>query len=285
MTSARRTPTDAEALAAVLAERAAEEEAAWLGEEPGGGAGGGEPGEEELLDYLEGRLAPEAEAELQRRLVASPEVARKLLDLADLVEAGSAARAEARAQTGRGRAMDEPADLAVHAAWRGFQGRLPERPARPGRANRGLLALAATLLVAVVGLGSRVWQLETGARTEADLMVANLETLELFEGVRSDRVPTVELDPDEPLHLVLAPAERCPSYRAELTRSTGSGPADRRTVTGLERDDRGLVSFLFRGEPGRFALRLLGCEPEHEISTYDFEIVRPGIVTQGENAS
>jgi hypothetical protein len=264
MSSSKRTPADVEALTAALAERARRD-------------AGPEPEVGELLEYLEGRLPPEAEVGLQRRLVASPDAARKLLDLADL--------ARARAEAGPERAAAEPADLAVHAAWRSFEDRLPGGRARPVRANRGLLALAATLFVAVVGLGSWVWQLQGGSRTEGGLLVANLETLELFEGVRSDRVPTVELDPEEPLVLVLAPAERCPSYRAELTRSTGSGPAERRTVAGLERDDRGLLTVLFRGEPGRHALRLLGCEPEHEISTYGFEIVRPGIVTPGGNAS
>jgi hypothetical protein len=260
----RRPPTDLEALTEVLAERARE-------------GAGPEPEAGELLDYLEGRLRPEAEEAMQRRLVASPEATRKLLDLADLTEAGAAAGGRAT-----GEAEEAPADLAVHAAWRDFRKRLPsgERtPSRGGTRHPWLVALAATLFVAVLGLGARVWQLERGAGPGAELLVANLETLELDEPVRSDRVPTKELEPGEPLQLVLFPAERCPSYRAEL-----AGPSDLIALR-LERNELGRVSFLIPGKPGRYTLQLFGCEPESHVSTYGFEIVRSGNDTLGGNGT
>ncbi|HSL82806.1 MAG TPA: hypothetical protein VLF66_08515 [Thermoanaerobaculia bacterium] len=272
----RRPPTDVEALTEVLADRARE-------------GAGPEPEVGELLDYLEGRLSPEAEAEIQRRLMASPEVSRKLLDLADLAEAGEAAEGRA-GEEGRG----VPADLAVHAAWRDLQGRLPggrgasgghgpgNRTRPPGRAGRPqpwLAALAAALFVAVLGLGFQLRRLGDGGGLPEGVVLANVETLELFETVRSDRPPTAALGPGEPLHLVLAPADRCPSYRAEL-----AGPTEA-TVEGLERDERGTVSLLVPLRPGRYTLRLLGCEPERELSTYGFEIQLAGAATPGVNAS
>ncbi len=254
MSSSKRTK-DVEALTAELAALARET------------AGSGpEPETEELLDYLEGRLPPKAEAALQRRLVASPAATRKLLDLADLAEARTAPQPTAGADR-----TDEPADLAVHAAWRDFQRRRGARPAVSRRPPAWLAGLAAALLLAVLGLGSWVWQLES----RGDRVLANLRSLELSEATRSREVPALALPEGEPLRLVLAPPERCLQYRAELT-----GPGTRRTVRGLELDELGRVSLLLdRAGPGRYRLRLSGCEPEREISTYRFEIVRPGGVT------
>lgn len=278
--SPEKIPTDREALAAVLEERARER-------------AGADPEAEELLNYLEGRLSPEAEQEIQRRLVASPSASRKLLDLADLMAAGEEAEARASAEA----EGEAPADLALHAAWRDLQGRLPggaaaataegrreARTSRPGGLSRGLVALAASLFVAVLALGVWVWRLEQGGvpregPVEGPVM-ASVETLELFEAVRSDRVPTVELGPDGWLQLYLRPPEDCPSYTAELA---GAGPDGTHTERDLTRDELGLVNLLVRGEPGRYSLRILGCEPERELSTYGFEIVRPGNATSEVN--
>ncbi len=255
MSSSKRTK-DEEALAAELA-AAAREAAGPAGAEPGAG-----PGSEDLLDYLEDRLSPEAEAALRRRLVASPEATRKLLDLADLADA----RAEAEAAD-----EDRPADLAVYAAWRDFERRRGGRPAARRRAPAWLSALAAALLVALVGLGGWIWRLES----RDGGTVANLRSLELVGALRSGQEATVALPKGDPLRLVLAPAEPCPDYRADL-----EGPAGRQRIPGLERDELGRLTLLLgRAAPGRYTLRLSGCEPEREISTYRFEIVRPGGAT------
>jgi hypothetical protein len=131
-----------------------------------------------------------------------------------------------------------------------------------------LSALAAALLIAAVGLGVRVAQLES----ERDRPIGNLASLELAAATRADREPTVELAPGEPVRLVLAPAERCDDYAAALT---GPTPGDRRTIAGLERDQLGLVTLLLRPQPGSYSLRLLGCQPRRELESYGFRIVRP----------
>ncbi len=253
MSDAKRTK-DEEALTVELA--------AFARDAAGPAGAGPEPEADELLDYLAGRLSPEADAALRRRLVASPEATRKLLDLAELDEASS------EAGTAR---PGEPADLAVHAAWRDFERRLGKHPAAQRRAPPWLAGLAAALLLAVVGLGSWVWQLEH----QAGQVVSNLRSLELAESVRSGEPATVALPSGEPLRLVLAPAEACPAYQAKL-----DGPGARRTLPGLERDELGRLTLLLRrAEPGSYTLRLSGCEPEREISTYRFEIVEPGGAT------
>ena len=284
MTSSRRTPTDAEALAAALAERA---------EEEAGLAGGEEPGEDELLDYLEGRLAPEAEAALQRRLVASPEAARKLLDLEDLLAAGTAARGEAgdRAGTAAEGSAEEPADFAMRAGWRDLRRRLPRRGGARSQLPPLLTAVAATLLVAVVGLGTWVWELES--ERSGGFVVGEVASLELGAASRSAEGEAVELEPGTPLRLVFRPEEPCPAYRVEVSgplsgEAAGAGAGETageepRTlaVPGLEPDELGLVDLLFLPpEPGRYTVRLLGCEPERELSTHGFEIVRPGNATR-----
>jgi hypothetical protein len=277
MTSSRRTPTDAEALAAVLAERA---------EEEAGLAGGEEPGEDELLDYLEDRLAPEAEAALQRRLVASPEAAHKLLDLEDLLAAGAAARGEAgdQAATAAEKSAEEPADFAMRAGWRDLRRRLPRRSGARSQFPPLLTAIAATLLVAVVGLGTWVWELES--ERSGGFVVGEVASLELGAASRSAEGEAVEIEPGDSLRLAIYAEERCPEYRVEVSgpntgASPGPGRAETRTRGGLERDEFGLVTpLLVRPAPGRYTVRLLGCEPEREISLHGFEIARPGNATR-----
>jgi len=239
-------PGDLEALIAALAEEVRSGAPADPGPEP-------EP--EELLDYLEGRLPPEDEERLARRLVADPEAARALLDLADLEAAGATAG-------------ERPADLAARAGWRDFQARLPDaapRPRRP-RPPAWLSAVAAALLVATVGLGSWVVQL----RGKLDRPVANLQSLELPSGSRAGTERTVELAPGEPLRLVLDPVERCPGYAAEME---GPRSGDRQTIEDLERSEGGQVTVLLRRvEPGSYRLLLTGCEPRRELEEHRFRI-------------
>lgn len=254
---------DLEALTEVLAERSREH-------------AGPDPDPEELLDYLEGRLSADEDEAMRGRLVASPSASRRLLDLADLTEAGAAAEAVD---------PEAPADLAVHAGWRDLQRRLPKRQTGSDRRegghppHGGLVALVATLAVAVLALGTWVWRLESASGAGGEALVANLKSLELFEPVRSGDVPAVEVAPGEPFRIALYPPERCPSYQAEIV---GPRAGQRRTVTGLKPDELGLLVFLFGGEPGGYSLRLSGCE--RELSTYDFEISPPGDATSGGNA-
>lgn len=216
---------------------------------------GSEPEPEELLDYLAGNLSREAQERLERRLVASPEAARRLLELSELAEAQPAPEGT-------------PVDLAVRAGWRDFQTRIAEPGQRTRRLPPWLLGLAASLFLLTVGLGLWVWKLQVQQRRP----VANLASLELKAAARGGEEPAVELVPGAPLRLVLEP-ERCPNYDAELA---GPGPKDRLTIAGLERNERGQLTPLLQLEPGEYELRLFGCEPNRQLESYRFRITRGG---------
>lgn len=236
---------DSEALTAALAEEARER----AGDAP-------EPTEEELLDYLAGRLPPAAEKALQRQLVARPELAEKLLDLEAFAAAGETAG-------------DRPSDLAAHAGWRDFEARRAAAGAPSRRPPPWLSALAASLLVATLGLSFWVWRLER----EQGRPIANLESLELAAGSRAGAEPAVELEPGAPLQLVLEPGERCPAYQAVIS---GPPPGESWTVRDLIRDERGLLSILLPvGAPGTYRLDLYGCEPRRELVSHRFQVVPP----------
>ncbi len=236
--------TDREALIAVLAEEARRD-----------AAGEPEPEPEVLLDYLAGRLAPEDEQRIARQLVASPAAARALLDLAELEAAGA-------------EAGERPTELPALAGWRDFRHRLPVAPSRLQRLWSLLPSIAASLLVATVGLGSWAWRLQVALNRP----IANLASLELPSGSRAGTEREVVVPPGEPLRVVLAPAEPCPGYAAEIEATGG----ERQTVEELTRDEGGLVTFLLpRAEPGLYSLRLLGCEPRRTLEEQRFRITRP----------
>jgi hypothetical protein len=232
--------TDREALIAALAEDAAAR-----------AAGSAEPAPEELLDYLAGRLDPAAEQRLGSKLAASPAATRALLDLADLEAAGEPA--------GSG-----PADLAARAGWRDFQSRLSTHRSR--RPPPWLAAIAASLLVATMGLGIWAMRLQSAMHLPVDL-----PSLDLVSGSRAGTEPSVQLPAGAPfLRLVLAPSERCADYTAEI-----AGPAGT-SQTLLSRDEMGRLSLLLPGEPGEYRLLLRGCEPRRALEEHRFRITADG---------
>jgi hypothetical protein len=234
--------TDRDALIAALAEQARSD----APERP-------TPEPEELLDYLAGRLQPEDEQRIARQLVADPDAARALLDLADLEAAGATAG-------------ERPVELAARAGWRDLQAQLPDAVPRPRRPPAWLPAIAASLLVTTAGLGSWVWRLQG----VLDHPIANLVSLELPSGSRAAREQVAVVPPGEPLRLVLAPAARCPSYAVAV-----EGPGEeRQTIEGLERDKGGLVTLLLPVEPGLYELRLTGCAPRRTLEEHRFRITR-----------
>jgi hypothetical protein len=238
-----RPPTDREALIAALAEEA----------RSGAPSAETEPEPEELLDYLAGRLSPADEERLGRQLAASPEAARALLDLEDLEATGAAAGTR-------------PAELAARAGWRDLQGRLPAPVPWFRRLPPVLSSIAAALLVTTVGLG--VWDMKLQEQLRQP--IANVKSLDLVSGSRAAGEPVAHLAAGEPLRLVLAPAEQCPNYAAEVT---GPGAGDHRTVGPLKPDARGILTLLWPGEPGIYSLRLFGCEPRRELEDRRFRIV------------
>jgi hypothetical protein len=237
--------TDRKALIAALAEQARSDAPERSSPEP-----------EELLDYLAGRLGPEDEQRIARQLAADPTATGALLDLAELESAGA-------------KAGERPTEILALAGWREFGDRLPDAAFRPRRYPPVLSAIAASLLVATLGLGSWVGRLQS----ELHRPIANLPSLELPSGSRAAREPVLELPSGAPLRLVLAPAERCPSYAAEVE---GPRSGYRQTIEGLERDGLGRLTLLLRLEPGPYGLRLLGCVPRRELEEHRFRIMAAG---------
>lgn len=218
------------------------------------------PSAEELLAYHEGRLDPEREAALGRILVASPDAARRLLDVVEFAAAVPPAK-------------DAPTELATAAAWRRLAPQLAaEAPSTTTLARpRGWMALAAALALLSVGLGWRLFELERALRKP----VANLATLELPATTRSGAPLSFALEsPGAPIRIVLAPAESCPSYRAELNR-TGSGPTV--VIDDLRRDSFGLLTFLLpEPVPGDYLVRLSGCERELQTTVFRISATQGG---------
>jgi hypothetical protein len=242
-------PTDdAEALRGVLAGEAESE--------AGAGPESGDPEPEELLDYLAGRLPPEGEARVGRRLVASPAAARALLDLAGFVDAAA-------------EAGSAPPKLAARAGWRDLRGRLGDAARRSRPLPPLAMGLAAALLAVAVGLGAWVWRLKATEHRP----VGNLTSLELAAGLRSGEEQAVELPGGAPLRLVIEPSERCAVYEAVVE---GPRPGERATIRDLARGKGGQLTVLFRRlRPGDYSLRLLGCEPRRELEQHRFRVARP----------
>jgi hypothetical protein len=236
-----RPPTDREALIAALAEEARSGVT-------------GEPEPEELLDFLAGRLSPEDERRVDRQLAASPEAARALLDLQDLEAAGAAAGTQ-------------PTDLAVRAGWRDLQERLPAAVPWYRRLPPMLSSIAAVLLLCTVGLGG-YWK---GRQVGLDQPRANVRNWELLAASRAANDETVPLSAGDSLRLVLSVPERCPRYWAEI-----EGPRYRKTVEGLTWDQGNVTLLLSGASPGKYRLRLSGCEPRREIQEYSLRVVPPG---------
>lgn len=265
MTDHERPTTDSRALTEVLGERARQDGA------------GSEPTTEELVAHLEGRLSDDEAAALERRLAASPEATRDLLDLAELMEV----------EESLARDDDAPADLEVEKGWRDFHrrrgrldgddasgavGRGPSRSSGPVVARYAGVAAVAAVAVAALALG--VWigglGLDPGGSDAPAVLEGVGATATLFAD-RSGQGATVELAPGERALLTLDPGERCPEYRVEI-----DGAGDAGSLTGLTRDPSGSLVVLFAGEPGAHRVRILGCQPERELAIYQVDVVAPG---------
>jgi hypothetical protein len=110
---------------------------------------GDHPGLDALVDYFAGGRDPESEDRIRDHFAGCPECAAKALDIQILMEPDGAGQSGV-------------ADLEIESAWRALQSRL-QTPvgfeesidSRPRGAGRWPMALAASLLVATVGLS--VW--------------------------------------------------------------------------------------------------------------------------------
>lgn len=243
--------SDEQALLEELAAQA-RQEAAESG--PGDGTA---PSPEELVDYLAGRLPPEAEERVGRWIVADPETARAAVDLADLQSA-----ADGAVDAG-------PPDVATRAGWKALHGRLRGDGARAVRRHPLLLAAAALLILLTAALAQRVVTLQR----QLDRPLANLASAELVAGSRdAGTLPEIALLPGAPLLLVLEPEQRCAGYDAVLH---GPGGAEPTSVPGLLRDPRGQLTLLLRPAAGAHRLELYGCTPRRLLEEHRFRIVQP----------
>ncbi|MDY7092058.1 MAG: hypothetical protein SX243_03715 [Acidobacteriota bacterium] len=234
-------------LAGLLAEDARERAAA---------KEGGAPTDEELVEYLEGKLEPAEESRIQTLAVSDPETAQRLLELQELLAAE-------RGESG-------PAnDLATEAGWRDFQERRRENVQPAPRLSQRLFPWAAALLLAAVNLGG--WMTYTSRITPR--LVANLTSLQLAEPGRSASLPVAEVDAGEPLRLVLRPETRCESYRAVIR---GPKEGHRQEVSDLRLDELSLLTLLLPVKDGEYRLELLGCEPEERLEEHRFRVQNPG---------
>ena len=236
---------------------------------------GSHPSEDDIAAYHAGTLPPDEAALLQDHLVACPECTNLLLSLEDFTREA------------------EPAPAAeIAAAWEGLRARLPVRhsppaPSLPGprrsrpssrRASPWLSALAASLLVAVVGLSFRIPSLMR-AEEELSKPQINAPLEDAFasplRGLPEETV--VKLAPeDQRFALVLHAMDQqtFPDFGVEITRADGAAVWQGR---GLRRDpDGSFVLTLSRRftPPGEYRVRLWGIDgPKRELlGEYDVRI-------------
>lgn len=242
------------------------------------------PAPEDLIAYRAGELPGPEQARVEEHLVACPHCLELLLDLGRLSDPGFTG---GHGITAAGKA----------AAWQAVQAQLEplalktaplemsrRRPTRFLASPRPAWALAAALLVAVVGLTLRTWQLERSvedlSRPQLNAPVVDLFSASPLRGeAAADAV--VELAPASRFFtLVLSPkgAPDYAAYRLEILDPAG------RTVwsaEGLEKDRHGSFTLILARsflEPGEYRLRLhgrgeLAGEPEKLVEELRMRIV------------
>ena len=236
--------SDAEALAAVLAEDANER-------------AGEQPQLEELADYLAGDLSPEREAQIQSHLVSNRTAATQLLDLETL--------AEPEPQPAEG-----VADLAVAAGWREQKSRIADMETARRRQNtlRWVSAVAASFFVATLGLSVHVTQLRQKV-AELQTPTAN-EPVVYFDAyaIRSDTEPvTVKLGPkDRSLLFILTPTgPKWPDYEVQVLSASG---AEVSSAGGLMPSEMGTLRLRMPRailDAGDYEVRLFGHDGERRV--------------------
>lgn len=240
---------------------------------------GSHPEPDELAAYHDGELPPEREARVQDHLSACRECAGLLLDLEGLADpdfgAGSGV-SEVTEKEALWQRLQEEIQPAPHAA--------PVVPIRrpaisSPRSPRWLQALAATFLMAAVGLSFWVASLR---RTVEELSrpQANAMVLDLYSGTsraEGSPPPVPSIPRDARLFtVILNPAghRRYDSYRVEITRA-GGGEAW--SGGGLQPNPFGSFSLILPRSalaPGDYRVRLFGrtAANEEPIEEYAFRV-------------
>jgi anti-sigma factor RsiW len=240
------------------------------------------PEPETLAAYHAGELTADEEQRLQDHLLECRECSELLLDLDGLADPSF------------GSGSLSPADQ--EALWDRIQGEIgkemPEkppapvvtlrRPALPVASPRWLQALAASLLIATLGLSTWVVSLRHElSRPQANAKVIQLSTGTVRGGM-SSRLNVVPADAPRRFILLLhlAGPGRAPRYRAEIVRAEGGKVSD---VPGLALDEElDAVSLeLSRDEigPGDYRVRLFPTTgqgaPEEPVAEYPLRVEPP----------
>ena len=214
------------------------------------------PSPDELVAYSAGKLSAAEEARIQNHLALCSHCLELLLDLGRLSDSEPDGEHSVTA--------DEKA-----AAWQALQARLAAEAAprrRPGLLAfpRPAYALAACLLVAVVGLSLRVWHLERSladlSHPQANAPVVDLLPASPLRGEPGKRA-VVKLAPASRFFVLILSPKGSPDdadYRVEILDAGG------RIVwseEGLEKDPHGSFTLIVAGSflgPGEYRLRLYG---------------------------
>lgn len=175
------------------------------------------PAPEDLLDYHAGDLPPEERERIQNHLALCPGCVRVVLDLQSFPDVEPV------------REEDRLTEDELAAEWRRFETRI-RAPRMPRWAPSPLpLALAAALLIAVVGLSLWVARLRNEvsglSAPRADVYIADLvphgETVERAEG-REEAVRVPAWADHVLLLLNLADPSSHPEYRVEIEKADGT---------------------------------------------------------------
>lgn len=227
------------------------------------------PDPERLAAYHAGELSAEEEGRVQDHLVLCRQCAALLLDLDGLADPGFGAEADPAAK---------------EAVWQSLRKEIaPQSPVvplrRPASSPRWLQALAASLLIATLGLSLWVASLR---RTVAELSApqANAPVLDLYSGTargEGSPAPILTVPPDVRFFtLILNPAgqRRYERYRVEIVRVGGA-----EVWSGQEIEPSPFGSFSLTLPrravgPGDYRVRLFGRNggTEEPIEEYAFRV-------------
>lgn len=233
---------------------------------------GDHPAPGELLDFLAGDLSEGGRERIEDHLALCRACARTALELAGSSELEAAPAG----------ALLTEKELA--AEWERFRGALAATPARRTAAMRGVpWALAAGLLLAVVGLGWWVGELAREVRRlsapRGDMVVADLLPVAARERAagedEGEEVPVPAWAERVVLLLALADPGAAAEYRVEIAGADGGGG---RQIRGLRRDPDGTLALDLPARmlrPGRYRIRLFTAEGGKPVAEYALRVVPP----------
>lgn len=212
------------------------------------------PAPEELLAYRDGELPASEQQRVEGHLVACPHCLELFLDLGRLSDPGFVGE---HGITAAKKAAD----------WQAVQARLAPPRRRPARflASPGpAWALAAALLIAVVGLSLRTRQLQQSvedlSRPQLNAPVVDLFSASPLRGGEGEAA-VVELAPASRFFTLILSPKGSPDHAGYRLEILDSGGKTVWSADGLKKDRHGSFTLILaRGflDPGEYRLRLYG---------------------------